>query len=112
MKNKKIILPKRKESEIKKSIINWLNIQPLTFAWMNYTTGIPDGKCGFRKNYNKGMPDIIGIKKGKVFAMEVKRKGCKPTYLQRICLEKIDSVGGYSCVVRSIEDVQEAFVEI
>lgn len=42
----------------------------------------------------KGLPDIIGCYNGKFIAIEVKRKGEKPTALQGYVLSKVKEAGG------------------
>jgi len=104
---------KRPESEIKKEILKYLNAQYCTFAFSVPTTGIPDGKGGFRKNQNRGCSDIIGCKHGKFFALEVKRPGGIATELQRSFLARVDMQGaGYAAIVYSLDDAREAWEEI
>lgn len=104
---------KQKESELKTSILKWLRCQNDTFVFNVHTTGIPVGRTGkFRINFNKGIADIIGVKKGRFFAFEVKTEDGKLNDNQRKWLEKVDSAGGYSCVVRSCTDAIDAFNEI
>lgn len=110
----------RPESEIKKAILQYLNMQLQTFAFPVSTLGIPDAKSrtGFRKNPSKGVADIIGVKGigqpegGRFFALEVKRPGQKPTEEQYEFLRNVAIAGGYAGVVHSVEDVIEAFKEI
>ena len=103
-----------RESEIQKDILKYLNAQPATFAFKVSTTGVPDAarRGGFRTNPNAGVADIIGCKDGKFFAFEVKRPGGQLTDRQREFLEAVYINGGYEAVVRSVEDAQQAWVEI
>lgn len=105
------------ESQIKRTIVGWLNHQPGTFAFITQSQGTPNminGKfCGFRKNPAPGMSDIIGLKDGKFFSMEVKTPTGKVTDNQRDFLAKVAELGkGYACVVRSVEDAEQAWREI
>lgn len=56
--------------------------------------------------YSSGLPDLIGCLGGTFFALEVKtpenRKGA--TKLQELHLSQIDEAGGYSAVVRSVDE--------
>ena|SRR3990167_2957474 len=103
---------KRKEGDIKKAIFEWLKIQPSTFVWVNHTTGVPDGNGGFRFNSQKGIADICGVKSGRAFAFEVKTEKGKANPHQEEWLKRFDGAGGYACIVRSLGDAQEAFLEI
>lgn len=106
-------MEKRKESDIQKAILQWLNLQDDTFAFKVHSTGIPIGTTGkFRKNFNKGVADIIGVKKRRFFALEVKTNGRDLEDHQRSWLKMVANAGGYACKVESLEDVIEAFKEI
>ena len=109
---------KETESEIKRSILQYLNTRFCTFAFSVPTTGIPDGKGGFRRNPNRGCADIIGVKGsgakegGKFFALEVKRPGNKATPNQRSFLENVAIAGGYAAIVYSVDDAMQCWNEI
>lgn len=107
-------LPDPSERDIKKAIVTWLNLQFQTFAFVVTTTGVPDAKIrgGFRTNPNSGISDILGSKGGKFFAMEVKTLTGEVTEDQKKFLTSVNISGGYECIVRSLEDAQEAFMEI
>lgn len=111
-----ILKENRKESEIKSAILKWLNLQPRTFAWTNFTTGVParmvQGKLIFRKNPSAGMPDIGGVKKGRAFALEVKLPDEKAKDHQVKWMQDFDRAGGFAAVVRSLDDAIEAWREI
>ncbi len=103
----------RKESDIQKAILEWLNLQPNTFAFRVQSTGVPIGVTGkFRKNHNKGIADIILTKGGKSAAFEVKSEKGRVEPHQKEWLERFASAGGHSFIVRSVEDCIEAFNEI
>ena len=104
----------RLESEIKKAILDYLNMQHMTFAFKIFTSGIPDAKRqgGFRTNPSRGVADILGCKNGRFFAMEVKRPGGMVTDNQVSFLRSVNISGGYECIVRSVEDAKEAWSEI
>ena len=57
----------------------------------------------------KGVPDLIGIYKGKGFGIEIKKPETKnnTTKLQEIHLQKIVEASGFSCVATSVEEVEE-----
>jgi Holliday junction resolvase len=65
------------EKQIESQILDWLNLQPGVFAFKVNTTGIWDTNRNiFRrvtnKHIHKGTADIIGVKEGKFFCIEVK----------------------------------------
>ena len=100
------------ESELKTAIMKWLRIQPNTFVWTNITIGIPNGRGGFRFNFNRGAADICGVKNGRAFAFEVKTVKGKLSPNQEEWLKSFDSAGGYACVVRDFGSAAEAWKEV
>ena len=107
---------KPKESQIQKSILDWLALQPDVFAWRSPNHAVFDFKRQtFRRKaaYQRGVPDIIGICKinGRVytFALEVKRPGGKLSDEQREWLARFNDKGGYGYMVDSLEDTIEIF---
>lgn len=75
------------EKQIENLILQWLNSQPGTFAFKVQTTGIYDTKKKvFRtasKHVFKGTSDILGIKGGIFFAIEVKTPKSLKTALSK-----------------------------
>jgi penicillin-binding protein-related factor A (putative recombinase) len=54
-----------------------------------------------------GIPDILGVYKGRFVAIECKQKGLKPTILQAQILCELERSGGIIFVVDSSEKAQE-----
>lgn len=51
--------------------------------------------CPMMNGFGKsGVPDILGCYFGKMFGIEVKRPGCKPTTIQKRRMEEIEAAGG------------------
>ena len=57
------------------------------------------------KTSKAGTPDIIACLNGRFIAIEVKRRGNKPTPLQLVKLDKIKESGGIAFVAYSKDDV-------
>ena len=55
-----------------------------------------------------GVPDIVGVYRGRFFALEVKQPGNKPTVLQAAMLRQITAAGGIAAVVTSVEEARAA----
>lgn len=85
------------EEVIVKNILKYLNSLPQ--CWCFKVHGGPYQR--------KGIPDILGVFKGQLFALEVKRPGEKATDLQKWCIVQIRNAGGLAEVVTSVEQVQE-----
>jgi len=86
------------ESQVVKQISAYLKSLPE--CWFMKTHGGRFGK--------KGIPDIVGCHKGRMFAIEVKRPGGKATALQLHELKKIKAAGGIALVAESKDEVAEA----
>ena len=84
-----------KESQIQAKIIKYLEEQGAYIV-----NGI------FSK---KGVPDLIGIYKGKGFGIEVKKPETKnnTSKLQDIHLRRIQEAAGFSCVATSVGEVED-----
>lgn len=74
-----------------------------------------DKKLGAYRKKNRwfiyGVSDIIGIYKGKFFAIEVKTKTGKLSEHQKIFLNDVKKNGGIAFVARSIDDVHRGLNE-
>lgn len=64
-----------------------------------------NGKMIFRKNSMKGFPDIAGVVKGQMFAIEVKTPKGRMSEAQRDWQEKLESNGVTYLIATSVEDV-------
>lgn len=91
------------ERSIVNSIMSWLKDQPDT--WCMKVHGGPYQVAG--------VPDIIGVKEGVFFAIEVKRPGQKPTKIQEHVMEQMTFAGARVTVATCVEDVRrwEVFVD-
>lgn len=88
-----------KEAKLTKKVKSFLDKQPL-FYW----------KVSDR--YTSGIPDIVGCKGGKFFAIELKAPGEVPRKIQTIVLRRVENSGGcvlatddYDAVVEFIESL-------
>lgn len=105
------------EKAIETAILMFLNFQDRCFAWKNNNTGIYDKKLGkFRKNKNKyvinGVSDILGMWRGRLLAIEVKRPCNKDRPPEQIdFIEKVKALGGIAGFATSIEDVKQILRE-
>lgn len=59
-----------------------------------------------------GLPDIIAIYNGYFVGLEVKTPTGRPTELQILMQNSIREAGGYSEIVRSVDEVEEILKEI
>ena len=101
-----------KESEIQAMILQWLNLKGL-FCWRNNTGAVKiqnvNGTTRMFRAGMSGMPDILGIsKKGRLFAIEVKRpKTGRLTDIQANTILKLREQGAVAFVATDLETVQE-----
>lgn len=59
-----------------------------------------------------GVPDLIGSREGRMFAIEVKAPGNEGrlTALQALTLDAIRASGGLTCVATCVQDVEDMFI--
>src|ERR1700722_15178458 len=102
------------EKKLQNSILTWCKGNAI-FAFPIQNGGIYDPvKKLFRrpsKNFMPGISDILGLHKGKMFALELKHgKYTKPTPEQDRFLRRVIEDGGYSAVIRSFKEF-EIFIQ-
>jgi len=85
------------EKTIQAKIMAYLKTLPETFAWKVHTGG--PYSC-------PGIPDILCVRTGRLYAFEVKRPGRKPTPLQEATLWKLREAGAVTAVVTGVEEVR------
>lgn len=106
-----------KEKELETSILDYLNTLPGVFAFKVQTTGIYDPvrhimRTIKNKHLHKGTSDIIGVKEGKFFAIEVKLPKKIPTDDQKVFLAKVNEVNGTGIYVNSYAEVVQFIKEL
>ena len=107
----------KEELEIEIQILTWLNKQAGCFAFKIETTGFYDTKNGFwRKRthpfYVKGTADIIGMKNGVFFAIEVKSPEGVVSSDQLKFIKQVVKKKGYATVCRSLLDAKLFYRDI
>lgn len=86
-----------KEATIENDILQYLQYRGI-FCWRTHTGRYPPA--------TPGMPDIVGVWKGQMIAVEVKRPGQKPTKVQTAFIDKLKTSGALVIVASSVGDVQ------
>jgi len=99
------------EKDIERSILHYLSMLPNCFSWKEDSQGMIWDKGGERKviklrsRYRaEGKSDILGVYRGKFFAIEVKSGRGKPTQAQLNFIESIKRAGGHGIVVWSLDE--------
>ena len=96
-----------KETEIQKSICEYLSYRKVMFWRQNTNPIFADGKFHSMPKYSlRGVPDIIVIKDGQFWGLEVKRPKNKQSEHQIEFQKQCEAHGGKYFVVTCIEDVQ------
>lgn len=95
-----------KEKEIQLAICDYLSLKK-HFFWRQNTMPVFDhGKFYAMPKYSKnGVPDIILVKDGIFYGLEVKRPKGKPSDKQIEFKEGLEKAGGKYFVVTSLQDV-------
>lgn len=98
------------EAQIEESILQWLNSNGF-FAWKNNTGGYFDTqKKTFRKHVSKfalnGASDVIALRQGVVYFIEVKTILGVQSNVQKQFERKIKENKGNYLLVRSVDDIK------
>lgn len=107
---KKPAVMKLSEKDIERAILDLLATVPGLKCWKANVTGIYDPtKKIFRKPVGphsaNGCPDIIGVYKGRMLALEVKTKTGTVKPHQEQFIRELRQCGAIAYVVRSLDDV-------
>lgn len=98
-----------KETDIQNAILEYLQYKNI-FVWRNNNTPVFDPRTNayrrMPKGSIKGVSDILGVFKGKMLAIEVKRPGFYPSQSQKKFLQQINDEGGVGFIARSVDDVE------
>ena len=102
--------PARKESEIQREILRYLQAWGI-FAWkagVGAARAEHKGKARFIRFGEPGQPDIIGmLPTGQFLAIEVKRPGQRPTPLQQEFIRTVNRNNGLAFVSDSVQHTHE-----
>ena len=98
-----------RESEIPlvKEILDFLSAQPKCMVWRNTNHTRATHRSAY---YRKGVPDILGIWRGRPLAVEVKKSDGVVSKEQIEFIEEFKSQGGIAFVARGVEDVLKALI--
>jgi hypothetical protein len=98
---------KQREVDIQSSILEYLKYRHI-FARRNNTGAVYRGGRYMEYGLGRGSSDIIGIlPDGRFLAIEVKRKGCKPTPAQDEFAATVERNGGVYILARCVADVDK-----
>lgn len=96
-----------RESEIQKSIIQYLSYRKDTYYVRVGSGGIKTADGRYFKSGKKGCPDILICYKGRFIGLEVKNEKGKQSEFQETAKKEIEKVGGKYYIVKDIDDVVE-----
>lgn len=96
-----------REQDLPKACLVWLHLHGF-HVWRQNAGGMKVGKRFVRFSHQPGISDIIGwTKTGRFLAIETKRRGQKPTQVQRDFLDALNRAGGVGLVVHSLDELIE-----
>lgn len=106
---------KKEEQGILKACLEFLQLKGCLVYRNNSGIVFVENGNGSKRAIRMGMPgapDIIGCAPGGIFlAIECKTKTGKVSQQQKEFLQKVHSFGGFSIIVRDVEDLVEKFNE-
>lgn len=105
------------EKDVTRDVLQWAGIRSKTVRLFRMqTTGIPDGKGGFRTNNEKGAPDFIGAyqmaKIPVLFAFEIKSPTGKQSESQKNWQQRAESFGINYFIIKSWEEAESAIQKL
>tara|TARA_Y100000593_G_scaffold1799_1_gene3573 strand:+ start:124 stop:657 length:534 start_codon:yes stop_codon:yes gene_type:complete len=108
---------KLNEKDVTKDVLQWAGLRGKTVRLFRMqTTGIPDGKGGFRTNNEKGSPDFIGAyqmaKIPVLFAFEIKSPTGKQSDSQKNWQKRAEGFGINYFIIKSWEEAESAIQKI
>ena len=101
---------KRKETDIQLAICEYLKMRGYFFWRQNTAPTFEKGRNCFRRMSKfaiNGVPDIILVKEGKFWGIEVKSAVGRISANQKIFRDLLEDNGGEYFIARSVEDVME-----
>lgn len=115
--------PKQPERELQEAVCQYLGAQSI-FHWANnpqvFTGKMTPAKLGYlaslkRRGFKKGTPDICCLLRNRYgattfLALELKAAKGVVSEEQQAFMDRVNDKGGYSAVVRSVEDVIAALL--
>lgn len=108
---------KLNEKDVTKDVQDWAELRKESVRLFRMqTTGIPDGKGGFRLNNEKGSPDFIGAyllcKIPVLFAFEIKSPSGKQSDSQRKWQKRAEGFGINYFIIKSWQEAEAAIQKI
>ena len=105
------------EKDVTKGVQNWAAVRSRSVRLFRMqTTGIPDGKGGFRTNSEKGAPDFLGVyllaKIPVLFAFEIKSPTGKQSESQKDWQKRAEGFGINYFIIKSWEEAETAIQKL
>ena len=100
----------KEEADIQKEVYVYL-IHAGYFCWRNHTQGVRM-KGRMVKNPNAGGPDLMAVKDGQFYAIEIKTKAGKLSDVQKQWLTNARNSGAVTLVVTSVESLIQMLQDI
>ena len=98
-----------KESQLQSAVLDWLHLHKF-FAKKINTTGIyKEATKSWIPSSNVGCPDIIAIREGQAFGIEVKSKYGKQSDHQKEWQSEFERHGGIYILVKDLLDLEAIF---
>ena len=97
-----------RETDIMRATLVAVSALPGTMAWRNNTGALPLATGGWLRFGLVGSADIIGVRRGHAFAVEVKTPSGRTSIAQRRFRAAWEAAGGLYVVARCPEDALAA----
>lgn len=78
-------------------------------AWIDAQAGVWSMKVAGGPLQRRGIPDILGCRNGRMFAIELKAPKGKTSAIQDVELQRLREAGAHTCVARTLDEVKFFF---
>jgi hypothetical protein len=100
--------PMMTEQQIQKAVFANLKLRgtPGIFAWHPFSGGYRRPKeAAIYKGLGAiaGLPDVMVLHDGKLFCVELKREGGRPTEIQLATIAAMEAAGAYCCIAEGLD---------
>lgn len=102
-----IKLPRAKESDVQRAILDWLAYHHV-FHYRNNSGGFKDTNQHFYRFGALGSPDIVCVVNGRYVGIEVKASDGRQSDAQKEFQVRLEAAGGLYILAKSIDDIERS----
>ena len=97
------------EAQIHQAVVDWLNLVKPDCWWSTIehgASGVKQSTRNKKRGVVSGIPDLMFVREGKVYWIELKAKNQYPKPVQKACHQALHAHGSHVAVCRSQTEVE------